>query len=132
MKTSKLRIIGTFLLFVIALSFASVTSADGVRKRIKFAKGKHSATISGNVIRGDVDTYIVGARAMQTMSVKVTALENNAAFQIQAPDGSYLSGAGETDDATSWSDKLPDDGDYQIVVGGTRGNCSYKLTVTIR
>src|SRR3712207_5389318 len=108
MEMKTLRIICTFLLLAVALSFATMTSADGVRKRIKFPKGKHSATVSGNVIRGDQDTYIVGARAMQSMSVKVTALENNAAFQIQAPDGSYLSGAGEMDDATNWSDKLPD------------------------
>lgn len=116
----------------IALSFVTITSADGIRKRIRFAKGRHSATIKGNVLRGDQDTYLLGAKAMQTMSVRVTALESNAAFQIQAPDGSYLSGAGETDDATNWSDKLPDDGDYKIIVGGTRGNASYRLTVSIR
>jgi hypothetical protein len=66
------------------------------------------------------------------MTVKVTALENNAAFQIKGPGGDYLEGAGEMDDATNVTLTLPRTGDYRIVVGGTRGNASYKLTVSIR
>ena len=132
MRNKKSKIIGFLLFAAIAFSSAAVTQADGITKRIRFARGKRSATVSNSVIRGDQDTYIIGARAMQTMSVRITSLEKNAAFQIEAPDGSFLSGAGEMDDAMNWSGKLPDDGDYRIVVGGTRGNASYKLTVSIR
>jgi len=128
----KLRIFTTFLLITLALSLASITSADGIRKRLKFAKGKSSTTVSGAVIRGDLDTYIVGAREGQTMRVRITSLENNAVFQIEGADGSYLSGAGEEDDATNWSGELPATGDNKIIVGGTRGNASYKLTVSIK
>lgn len=128
----KIRILLSLLLTVTVLSLATVTSADGVTKRIKFAKGKHSATVSNSVIRGEVDTYIAGGGAGQTMTVKVTALEDNAAFQIEGPDGEYLDGAGETDDATKFSGQLPAKGDYKIVVGGTRGNAAYKLTVMIK
>ena len=101
-------------------------------KRVRFAKGKSSITLSNGVIRGERDTYILGAKAGQRMTVKVTALENNAAFQIKGPDGDYLEGAGEMDDATSVTVTLPRNGDYRIIVGGTRGNASYKLTVSIR
>jgi hypothetical protein len=101
-------------------------------KRIKFAKGKSSATVSNSVIRGEQDTYIVGARGGQRMSVKITSLENNAVFQIENPHGEYLEGAGETDDAMSVTVSLPDSGDYRIIVGGTRGNATYKLTVSIK
>lgn len=128
----KIRILLSVLLTVTVLSLAAVTSADGVTKRIKFAKGKHSATVSNSVIRGEVDTYIAGAGAGQTMTVKVTALEDNAAFQIEGPDGEYLDGAGETDDATTFTGELPAKGDYKIIVGGTRGNATYKLTVMIK
>ena len=128
----KIRILLSVLLTVTVLSLAAVTSADGVTKRIKFAKGKHSATVSNSVIRGEVDTYIAGAGARQTMTVKVTALEDNAAFQIEGPDGEYLDGAGETDDATTFTGELPAKGDYKIIVGGTRGNATYKLTVMIK
>jgi hypothetical protein len=66
------------------------------------------------------------------MTIKITSLEDNAVFQIEGPSGSYLIDAGETDDATNWSGPLPADGDYKIIVGGTRGNTEFKLTVSIR
>lgn len=128
----KIRVCLAILLTFTALSLATVISADGVTKRIKFAKGKHSATVSYAVVRGDVDTYILGARAGQTMSVKITSVEKNAVFSIEGPDGEYLPGAGETDDATRVTASLPMNGDYKVVVGGTRGNATYKLTVSIR
>ena len=128
----KIRIFTTLSLLILAFTFASITSADGIRKRVKFAKGAHSASYSYSVIRGDRDTYIAGAKAGQRMTLKITSLEKNAVFQVQTPSGSYLQGAGEVDDAMSWSGSLPEDGDYEIIVGGTRGNASYKLTVTIK
>lgn len=122
-----------FLSTTIALAFAAVVSADGIKQRIKFARGESSASVSGTVIRGDRDTYIVGGREGQKMSVKISSGEKNAAFQIRdAASGKYLSGAGETDDATEWSDPLPATGDYEIIVGGTRGNAEYKLSVSIK
>ena len=48
--------------FALILSI-SVFGYDGVTKRIKFAKGRSSTTISYSVIRGEVDTYILGAEA---------------------------------------------------------------------
>ncbi|MEQ1921884.1 MAG: hypothetical protein ABL952_05185 [Pyrinomonadaceae bacterium] len=128
----KIRILLSVLLTVTVFSLAAVISADGVTKRIKFAKGKHSATVSNSVIRGDRDTYIAGAGAGQTMTVKITSLEDNAVFQIEGPDGEYLEGAGDGDDAMNFSGELPAKGDYKIIVGGTRGNSSYKLTVMIK
>ncbi|HRI03736.1 MAG TPA: hypothetical protein PLL77_08340 [Pyrinomonadaceae bacterium] len=128
----KVRILLSVLLTVSVLSLAAVTSADGVTKRIRFAKGKHSATVSNSVVRGDRDTYIAGAGTGQTMTVKITSLEDNAVFQIEAPNGEFLDGAGETDDAMEFTGELPSKGDYKIIVGGTRGNATYKLTVMIK
>jgi hypothetical protein len=42
-----------------------------------------------------------------------------------------LSGAGDGDDAKDWSGELPSNAEYVIVVGGTRGNASYTLKVSI-
>lgn len=128
----KLKILGTFLLLIFALALTSATLADGITKRIRFAKGKSSATVSGAVVRGDEDTYILGANVGQTMRVRITSAENNAVFQVMDDDGNYLSGAGEGDDATNWTGKLPWKGDYKIIVGGTRGNATYRLTVSIQ
>lgn len=128
----KVRIFGTFLILAFALSFASIVAADGVNKRVKFARGKTSTVVSGAVIRGDNDAYTLGAKSGQKMTVKITSVEKNAVFQIQAPNGVFLDGAGEGDDATNWSGELPKNGDYKIIVGGTRGNATYKLTIAVR
>lgn len=128
----KIRILLTGLLAIVVFGLASITSADGITKRIKFARGKSSATVSNSVVRGDRDTYIIGAKAEQMMTVKITSLENNAVFQVMGPDGAYLQDAGEEDDATGVTNSLPYDGDYRVVVGGTRGNATYKLTVSIK
>jgi hypothetical protein len=118
--------------FIGALALSSVF-AQGVKQKVRFARGSSSTTISGAVIRGDRDRFYVGAKKGQTMSVKITSLENNAVFQIFLPgEQEALSGAGEEDDAMKWSGQLPEDAEYVIVVGGTRGNATYKLTVSIK
>ncbi len=122
----------TTILAAMVLSFAVITQADGDTKRIRFARGKHSATVSNSVIRGESDTYIVGARAEQMMTVKITSLEDNAVFEVEDPNGEYLQDAGEEDDATLVTSTLPESGDYRIVVAGTRGNATYRLTVSIK
>lgn len=127
----KIRIAFTVALTAAVLAAAVVTEADGVTKRIRFAKGKTSAVVSGAVIRGDVDTYIVGAKAEQMMTVRVTSIERNASFSIKGPDGEYLQDAGEEDDATLVTNTLPYTGDYRIEVAPTRGNATYKLTIKI-
>jgi hypothetical protein len=109
-----------------------VSGDGGVSSRVKFAPGKSSTTITCAVIRGDRDIYILGAKAGQKMTVNITSLEKNAVFQIENPDGEYLEKAGEGDDQTKWSGTLPDPGDYKIIVGGTRGNATYKLSITIK
>ena len=123
------RIVSVF--FVVTLALSSIL-ADGVKQKIRFAKGSSSATVSGTVVRGDRDRYYVGAKKGQTMSVKITSEEDNAVFQIYLPDEEKaLPGAGDGDDATNWSGELPADAEYVIVVGGTRGNATYKLRVAI-
>jgi hypothetical protein len=121
----------TALIFICAFAFSS-TSAEGVKKKVHFAKGTSSITIKESVVRGDRDRYYVGANAGQTMTVKISSTEDNAVFQIYLPgEKETLKGAGEEDDATNWSGELPADSEYVIVVGGTRGNATYALTISI-
>ena len=118
--------------FILALLLSSAF-ADGVKKKVRFAPGTSSATIRGAVVRGDRDRYYVSAKKGQTMSVKITSREKNAVFQIYSSgEQESLPGAGETDDATNWSRRLTDDNEYVIVVGGTRGNASYTITISIK
>lgn len=135
----------SILVMVLAsIAFAASLSLAGVNKEVKFARGKSSTTIEGTVLRGERDFYVVGAKAGQTMDVKITAAEKNAVFAIFQPgykmkkaagatdiEGPVLKKAAEEDEARNWKGKLPVDGNYLISVGGTRGNVSYKLTIGI-
>jgi hypothetical protein len=98
-------------------------------RRVRFARGRTSTVIKDAVVRGTRDRYILGARAGQTLIVHITSLEDNAVFDIYGPGKRALGGAQET---TDWTGELPRTGDYVIEVGGTRGNASYTLEVTIR
>jgi hypothetical protein len=118
------------LLAILALS-ANLSFAEGIKRKITFKRGSNSATVKGSVVRGDRDEYTLGAKAGQTMTVTITSLENNAVFQIYR-GANALEGAGEGDDATSWTGDLPSDGTYKIIVGGTRGNASYTLKVAVK
>ena len=129
LRTPKLTIALTLnLLFLCNPLFA-----DGVKRKVRFAPGTSSTTIKGAVIRGERDRYYLGAKKGQTMTVKIKSLEDNAVFQIYLPgEQEALSGAGDEDDAMNWSGQLPADGEYVIVVGGTRGNATYTLTISIK
>ncbi|MEO1377994.1 MAG: hypothetical protein AAFW70_27700 [Cyanobacteria bacterium J06635_10] len=95
--------------------------------RVSFDRGSTSKTIKNAVVRGTRDTYLLGAKKGQQMNLKITSLEKNAVFDVISPNGKSLQ-----QEATNWSGKLPKNGDYQVVVGGTRGNASYELTVEIK
>jgi hypothetical protein len=111
---------------------------------IRFPAGRSSTTIEGAVIRGERELYSVRARAGQTMTVSVAAIERNAVFDIYAPgarigrdEDGILDVRGTeltppNTDVRSWKGRLPADGSYLIVVGGTRGNAIYKLKVRIQ
>ncbi len=95
-------------------------------QRIRFEAGATGATVSDGVVRGERAVYVLGAAAGQTMSVTITSVEDNAVFDLYPPSGAALIAQTTAADLS-----LPADGDYQIVVGGTRGNATYDLDVTI-
>jgi hypothetical protein len=70
--------------------------------------------------------------------VHISSIEDNAGFEIHVHEtGESISYVEPSDEPSRWSGELPPLGpyafvDYAIVVRGTRGNATYKLTVTIR
>jgi len=123
----------TILLVVLMLGTVTLTFAEGVRKRIKFPRGRTSTVINNAVLRDEIDQYILNARAGQKMKVDITSVEDNASFQITRPDKTQLlPGAGFDDDVKHWNGELPESGDYTIEVAPTRGNATYRLKVEIR
>jgi hypothetical protein len=114
-------------------------------KPIFFAGGSSSGTVGGRVLRGERSLYSVKATAGQTMTITLTAPDDNAVFQIYEPGttigrdnegllefhGNALRGATPGEDTTRWTGHLPKSGTYLIVVGGTRGNARYSMDVKI-
>ena len=118
---------------VLILAAASAAPARTFTRRVKFGRGRTTAVLKGAVVRGDRDRYLLEAKAGQTMLVHITSRERNAVFTIDPPGSeTALAGTEEGTDTKDWSGKLPRSGDYVISVGGTRGNASYTLEVTIR
>lgn len=127
-------------------AFLTGVGEVGVSKEVSFAKGSNSTLIEASVVRGESDQYFLTGKAGQPMEVSLSAVEQNAAFVIYQPgykagkdadgileiNGTALPGAGEGEDATAWKGVLPSSGKYLILVGGTRGNATYKLKITIR
>ncbi|WP_342360347.1 hypothetical protein [Terrarubrum flagellatum] len=132
-----------FISAAVAASFAPAHATDFERE-LKANVRASTFEAEGAVVRGDSDRYVFEARKGMTASLKVTSIEDNASFQIYLPgsktasqtaDGENLRTlprAGAEDSAKSWSGKLPATGRYAIVVGPTRGNATYKLTVKLR
>ena len=113
---------------------------------IRFERGASGKDISGAVIRGERSLYSIDARSGQRLSVSISAVEDNAVFQIYAPSAQAerrdfgveivgakaLPGAGEGEDAKRWSGVLPNTGTYLVAVGPTYGNATYVLRVAIK
>ena len=118
-------------LVLLSASFTAVIAKVDVTKRIRFAKGKTSATAKSSVLRDEVHYYLVKVKEGQKLSVKITSLEKNASFRIMKPSGEYVEGAGAMDEPVKWSGNVSESGDYKIAVAPDRGNATYRLTVSV-
>ncbi len=99
---------------------------------VKFEPGKSSATIKNSVLRGTRDIYLLGASRQQVMTITLTSQENNAVFDLMAPPDSTANRRVMREGIRELTVRLPQSGDYQIVVGPTRGNASYRLFVSVK
>lgn len=124
MKNYYLRflIVNSLILLLLLTNAFAQGSGDGTR--ISFKRGERAATVKGTVAKGGPDFYLVGAKAGQKMTVKVTG---KVSFGIDSPEDTLT----EDDGNTSWSEELPADGDYKIRVYSFGGGQNYSLTVSI-
>ncbi len=119
------RSVAYSITFGVSAKSKDLTAAEadgGANKTVRFSRGATSASYSNSVIRGDRDTYNLSAGAGQFMTVSITSVENNASFQIVAPNGEDL-----VLDDTNWTEELPRTGNYRIIVGSGRGNATYTI-----
>ncbi len=106
---------------------AKIPEEPAAAERLSFAPGTTSARVKGGIVRGDRKIYLLTANQGQKMTLNVTSPEKNAVYNLVGPDGKLLQ-----QELSQGSVTLPMSGDYQIILGGTRGNASYNLTVEIQ
>lgn len=96
----------------------------GAARPIRFEKGKSSGRVTGKT--GGADAWALRAREGQTMTVRISSPDGNAAFEIMTGDYTVACRG------TEWSGELPSSGEYRITVLATRGTADYSLEVAIR
>jgi hypothetical protein len=97
-------------------------------RRLQFKRGASEATVQGTVSIALPDTYLVGARAGQTMTVKLTAPRKSVRFMVMSPTTRSL----VADNARDWTGVLGEFGDYTIIVDSDARNSTYSMTVSIK
>jgi hypothetical protein len=97
-------------------------------RRVQFKRGMSSATVQGKVSIALPDTYLVGARAGQVMTVQLAARSKAVRFVVMSPTTMSL----VADNARSWTGTLPETGDYHIIVDADEQGGTYSMTISIK
>ena len=97
-------------------------------RRLQFKRGTSSTTVTGKVSIALPDTYLVGARAGQVMTLKLTALRKSVRFLLMSPTTRNL----VADNAREWTGTLPETGDYYIIIDADERNSTYSMTISIK
>lgn len=97
-------------------------------RRVQFRRGSSSTTVQGKVSVGLPDTYLLGARAGQVMTVQLTAPRQKVRFMIMTSKTTEVL----ADNTTSWTGTLPETGDYHILVDADEDGRTYSLRITIK
>jgi hypothetical protein len=141
-------LLALFLLFLpLSLALAADPAPKPVPKvrPIFFPMGSTSGSVGGHVLQGNRNLYSVTGAQGQTLTVSITAPDDNAVFQLYEPDtkvqrdpdgtlefiGKALPASDNGDDATRWSGHLPRAGTYLIAIGSTSGEARYSIDVTV-
>lgn len=98
-------------------------------RRVQFKRGASSTTLTGKVSVAMDDTYLIGAREGQVMSIQLTAPNKSVRFLLMSPTTRSL----VADNSRSWSGPLPETGDYVIIVDSdTDRGATYSMTISIK
>ena len=97
-------------------------------RRVQFQRGSSSAAVQGKVSIALPDTYLVGARAGQVMSVQLTAPRKAVRFLVMTSKTTDLL----ADNTRSWTGTLPETGDYHIIVDADERPSTYTMTISIK
>lgn len=102
-------------------------------ERVSFAPGSSAANVGGRVQGGQSRTYVLNAKAGQTLSTSITGTSQFLQVLVFAPNGTNLYTG-----ARNWSGVLPSTGDYRLQVRlvpeeqKPEATGEYSLTIAIR
>jgi hypothetical protein len=103
---------------IVASFLLLCTIADSnAQTRIRFARGRYSATVTGTLSAGYYREYVVRARAGQSLIAKVTSGTGGVVIAESYESQYFLD--------------LMEDGDYAVQIMNTGPRTWYRLTVTI-
>ena len=129
-----------FLLFLAVLSAHTVSAQDSdvTTKRVQFKKGATSVTLKGTISGRATHDYVLGAKAGQALSVRMSSDNTFLYFNVLNGASQEALFVGESEAAPNkWTGTLPSDGDYIIRVYLVRaearrgGKAPYTFTVAI-
>ncbi len=116
--------------YTLQITVPPLVAPTPVAKRITFAAGGTSTTVSGNLGASALERYVISAQADQVMTVNATSPQQLAILVIYGADGTVL--ISDHADATSWSGRLPKTQDYIIdVLSRSNTPLAYSVQVTI-
>lgn len=102
-------------------------------QRINFAPGTSGATVGGRVQGAQSRNYLLGARAGQRVTTRITGTSPFVQLRVFAPNGANLyTGSG------NWSGRLPSSGDYRLQIRivpeeqGSGESGEYSLSVVVQ
>lgn len=106
-------------------------------ERVQFARGASSATLHGNLHGYDTVDYVLGARAGQTLSVRLQPTKASAYFNVTKQGADEALFVGSTS-GNQFTGRLPANGDYVVRVYLMRNaarrdeHANYTLSIGIR
>jgi hypothetical protein len=133
--TIKRSILLVALLATVLIETRAETALQNKPQRIRFEKGKSSATIRGRSAGFDTQDYLVGARVGQQMDIRITASTGSTYFVLYSINDKPTD-MNETD---HYSLETTESGDYLIRVFMMRSAArrkgavsNYTLTISIK
>lgn len=113
--------------YTLTVSVTGVTGPTSTSERIAFETGATSAAVSGQLVEGETDIYVLEAFAGQTITLNVSG----AFLTVVSPSGIPLARA--QNNVQSVSQVLPETGDYvvQLSTPAGSGTSNYTLTAAI-
>ena len=96
-------------------------------RRVQFKRGASSTTVQGRVSLELSDTWIIGARAGQVMTVQLTSPQKVRFMLMTSRTTQSLA-----DNTRSWTGTLPETGDYLILIESGDKPSTYSMTISIK